>query len=249
MEKRFDKILVFDVWADYAHFRKFYTTTSPLTFSVPPRTALCGLIGAISGLGKEENEYLNYFSLDEAFISLRVLTPIKKTGIAQNLIHTKDAKGAGMNLIKTRTQILFEYLKSPKFRVYFGYAGNNEKLLRLENLLKAHKSVYTPVLGLSENLAGFEFVGNYDYEIKKSEDFVSVSSVVPMEKISDNEIDFDYEAEYFTERQPLALTPERVVVKYDDLLFERNGKPVRVKLKSEFFELNNTEREKIVFIE
>lgn len=51
-----DKMLVFDVWGDYAHFRRFYTTTSPLSFPIPPRTALCGLIGAIIGLEKEGND-------------------------------------------------------------------------------------------------------------------------------------------------------------------------------------------------
>ncbi|MFB3896899.1 MAG: CRISPR-associated protein Cas5, partial [bacterium] len=30
------KILVFDIWGDLGHFRKFYTTTSPLSFSFPP---------------------------------------------------------------------------------------------------------------------------------------------------------------------------------------------------------------------
>jgi len=248
-ENTLNKIIVFDVWAEYAHFRKYYTTTSPLTFSVPPRTAICGLIGAIAGLSKAENEYLKYFPFEEAKIGLRILSPIKKTIVAQNLIHTKNAKGAGMNLITQRTQIRFEFLKLPKYRIYFAYFGKNEKLLELKNLLSEHKSIYTPVLGLSENLANFSFVGEFEIEQKISRDFVLLNSVIPLNQTTENGISFDYDAEYFSERQPLMLNIERVTEKYDDIIFERNGRPVKVKTKNGYYEINGEEKEKIVFIE
>lgn len=47
------KVLAFDIWADYAHFRKFYTTTSPLTFSFPPPPTIAGILGAIYGTEKK----------------------------------------------------------------------------------------------------------------------------------------------------------------------------------------------------
>jgi len=249
-EIKFDKILVFDIWGDYAHFRKFYTTTSPLTFSFPPRTALCGLIGAIVGLEKEGNEYLKYFSFNEAFIGVRIINPVKKVMIAQNLIHTKDARGPGMNLITKRTQIRFEFLKSPKFRIYFAYAGNKEKLKKLKQNLFEHKSVYTPVLGLSENIADFKFIGEFEFDVKQSNKYVPIRTVIPLGQVSENYgTKFDYEAEYFSERHALMLTTDRVVTKYDDILFERNGAPIEIKLKANYFELQNSGKEKIVFIE
>ena len=52
------KCLVFDIKGDYGHFKKYYTTSSPLTFSIP-RTTVSGMIGALIGLDKEE--YLKYF--------------------------------------------------------------------------------------------------------------------------------------------------------------------------------------------
>jgi CRISPR-associated Cas5-like protein len=60
------RVLVFEVWGEYGHFRKHYTTTSPLTFSIPSRTALTGLLGAIIGLSKEE--YLGHFRCKQAQI-------------------------------------------------------------------------------------------------------------------------------------------------------------------------------------
>ena len=74
--KQVDQVLVFDIWGEYAHFRKYYTTTSPLSYSLPTRTALTGLIGAITGFKKDE--YLKHFTKDQAFIAVRLLKPIKK---------------------------------------------------------------------------------------------------------------------------------------------------------------------------
>ena len=71
-----DKVLVFDIWGEYAHFRKYYTTTSPLSYSIPPRTAVTGFIGAILGLGKEK--YLKHFTKKQAFIAVRLLNPVKR---------------------------------------------------------------------------------------------------------------------------------------------------------------------------
>jgi CRISPR-associated protein, Cas5h family len=72
-----ERVIVFDVWGDYAHFRKNYSTSSPLTYSFPPRTALSGLIGAVVGLDKAE--YFRHFCKVDANIGCRILAPVKKS--------------------------------------------------------------------------------------------------------------------------------------------------------------------------
>ena len=47
------KVLVFDIYGDLAHFRKFYTTSSPLTFPFPPPSTIKGMLGAIIGVDKK----------------------------------------------------------------------------------------------------------------------------------------------------------------------------------------------------
>ncbi len=255
------RILVFDVWGDYAHFRRGYTTTSPLTFSIPPRTALCGLVGAILGLEKEDNEYLKYFTLDKAKIGLKLLNPVKKTQIAENLIHTKDAKGIGMNMIKTRTQIRFEFLKDPRYRIYFWHS-DNEIYEHLKNNLIEHKSVYTPCFGLSENIANFKFVGEINVEIKEPNEKVLIHSVLPAEKVTDKQgINFysakgEPNGEYFSLRLPTEMNQNRVITKYSDVIFERNGNernenPIDANMKEPYCEVTYKDgtRENIVFIE
>ena len=50
-----EKILCFELFGDYAQFRKFFTNMSPLSFSIPPRTVLSGIVGAILGIDKQVN--------------------------------------------------------------------------------------------------------------------------------------------------------------------------------------------------
>lgn len=250
MDNQIDRILVFDIRGDYAHFRRFYTTTSPLTFPIPPRTALCGLIGAIIGLEKENNEYLKYFSRDKAFIGLRLLSPVKKIMIAENLIHTKNAKGIGMNLIVERCQIGFEFLKDPKYRIYF-YHTDKDLYKKMKNKLECHKSVYTPCFGLSENIANFKFIGEFETKVNiPGEEYVKLHSVLPAENIAEEEgINFNVPGEYFSIRIPAEMNTERIVTKYSDILFERNGRPIEAKLTSSYWTLNDgREKENFVFI-
>lgn len=252
-ERPVNQVLIFNVWGYYAHFRRFYTTTSPLTFPIPPRTALCGLIGAIIGKEKEDNEYLKYFTLNKASIGLRLLKPVKKVMIAENLIHTKNAKGPGMNLITERTQINFEFLKDQKYRIYFHHTDEDIYQQLKENLIN-HKSVYTPCLGLSENIANFEFVGEFKVKSEATEEYVQINSVLPTEKIAEKQgINFNFEGEYFSIRVPIELNLDRIVTKYSDIFFERTGKPVEAKLISPYWSIGYNYKsgtnENFVFIE
>ena len=250
-ERTIKHVLIFDIWGDYAHFRRFYTTTSPLTFPIPPRTALCGLIAAIIGKEKKYNEYLKYFALNEASIGLRLLNPVKKVMIAENLIHTKNAKGPGMNLITERTQINFEFLKDQKYRIYFHHVDEDIYQELKENLI-SHKSVYTPCLGLSENIANFEFVGEFKVKSETTGGYIQINTVLPTEKIAEKQgINFNLECEYFSIRVPIELNLDRVVTKYGDIFFERTGKPVEAKLISPYWRIDHTDgtSENFLFIE
>ena len=48
-------LIVFDIWGDYAYFRRGYTTTSTLTYPFPSRTTIAGFIAGI--LGYPRNSY------------------------------------------------------------------------------------------------------------------------------------------------------------------------------------------------
>lgn len=237
-----DKVLVFDIWGEYAHFRKYYTTTSPLSYSIPPRTAVTGFIGAILGLGKEV--YLTHFTKKQAFITVGLLNPVKKVRISENLINTKDNYFIPVRKTghQPRTQIRFEFIKDPKYRLYF-YHTDEGLYAKTKNLLADHKSIYTPYLGISEHIANFEFIGEINTQKSFSEDFVEVDSAIPEDPT--NKIGFETNLEYFSETMPIEMDFDRTVVEYKNIMFERNGHRIKAKLK-EFWELDNGER--IVFM-
>jgi CRISPR-associated protein Cas5h len=225
-----ERFIVFDIWADYAHFRKYYTTSSPLTFSIPPRTALIGLISAILGLDKDE--YLVRMTKDKCDIAIRILAPIKKVRIGQNFVNTKDGYWVPVarGFHEPRTQIRFEYLKDPKFRIYLCHLDEAiQKNLFLK--LSEHKSVYTPCLGLSELLGNFSLVGEYQVkEMLIDSDFLDVNTVLPLDVT--HKLDLLQEGRrFFKERIPTEMLSGRVVSEYREVIYEVDGKPIRAKLK------------------
>jgi len=227
-------VLVFDLWGDLGHFKKPYTTTSPLSFAFPPRPTLAGIISAIIGLGKKE--YPNYFPKKDANIGLRLLRPVKKIRISHNLIDTKKAQL--FSRIRQRTQIRFEYVKNPKYRIYFHHK-DTELYDRLKNLLATHECVYTVSLGLSELLANFEYIGEFNLERETNKEPTTIHSVVPDQAIK--KVEFEEGKEYFSANIPLEMNSERVVTQFGTVLYERNAKPLLARTES-CYKVENGER-------
>jgi CRISPR-associated protein Cas5h len=225
-----EKFLIFDIWGDYAHFKKYYTTSSPLTFSIPPRTVIIGLISAIIGKGKEE--YLSVMTKDKAEIAIRVTNPIKKIRIAQNLINTKDSYWTPVKkgTHEPRTQIRFEYLKDPGFRIYFCHSDDViYNLLKMN--LESHKTVYTPYLGISELIADFVFVSEPEVSERiNNKEFTDINTVVPLDTVIKPDL-LQGGKKYFKERIPVEMLPGRVVTEYREVLYEVEGKTIRAKVK------------------
>lgn len=225
-----EKFLIFDIWGDYGHFKRYYTTSSPLTFSIPPHTAIIGLISAIIGLDKDE--YLNIMTKDKAKIAIRIINPIKKIRMTQNLINTKDnywipIKKEGH---EPRTQIRFEYLKDPHFRIYFHHIDVEIYESLKQNLIN-HKSVYTPCLGISELIADFMFIEESSVlEKSNGDEFIDIYTVIPLDK--ETKINFEAGKKYFKERIPIEMKPGRIVTEYSEVLYEMDGKPIKAKVKN-----------------
>lgn len=229
-----ERVLAFDLWGDYAHFRKHYTTTSPLTFSIPPRTTLCGLLAAIIGLDK--TEYLRHFSDEDAHIAVQLLNNVKKITLAENLIDTKKA-GKMMNKIKQRTQIRFEFLKDPKYRI-FVHHQDESIYLKLKEMLKSHKTVYTPCLGLSELLANFKYVKEYNVEAVETECETEILTALPKKNLI--ELSFQEDYEYLSETMPRNMLPDRTVTEYSPVIFERKTRSVKARV-NQFVRLESDE--------
>lgn len=228
------RVVVFDIWGEFAHFRKFFTTSSPLTFSFPPPPTVRGMVGAILGLSK--NEYIEITNRSSVGISL--LSPVKKIRFGLNLIFTKGSGGKfeptlfrdkkGDRSKTLRTQIQAEFLKDVKYRIYL--AGDDKLLDSLMKYLPYHKTEYTLSLGLSECLADFKFVGEFEAEHLKETD--SVRSVISTSNIEN--LNLEIPMKLVKERVPVFMNTDRAVLKYENIVLEATGKEMRGSFKNVF---------------
>lgn len=220
-----DNFLVFDLWASFGHFKKPYTTTSPLTYSIPTRTGVSGIIAAVIGLKK--STYAEYFTLDRAKIGIALKRPVKKVRIGENLINTKRSMGRIIN----RTQIKMEFLKDPCYRIYFSHTDRS-LYEKLKGCLAGHCTVYTVSMGLSENLADFCYIGEFTgRQASADREYVEIHSIIPKKILEKSHVDFNNEGEYFTETIPLEMQNNREITEYGEVLFERNSRVIRTRIR------------------
>ncbi|MFW6129839.1 MAG: type I-B CRISPR-associated protein Cas5b [Atribacterota bacterium] len=219
------KLTLFNLYADYGHYKKFYTTSSPLTFSIPTGTALFGLIGAILGFPKEV--YNKKLIEAETEISVVIENPIKKVRFGSNKINTSSGSISTMHKVSPKPMIQ-EYIKNAKYRIYFS-CKDKDMLKKLEQLLKNKKTVYTPAMGISECIASISYVDTLDYEvIKNNNEYIQVISVVPYDQ--DNiDIKFEPGKKYQRERIPILMDENRQVQTYKDIVYETEGKSIMTK--------------------
>jgi CRISPR-associated protein Cas5h len=236
------EILVFDIWSDYSCFRVPYTTTSVLSYPFPPRTAVAGIISAILGL-KKDSYHEELFNEDNSKISIRILGGLDKIKLGLNLLDTKFGFTPDEIIKKgqpPRIQVPFHFFKDVKYRIYV-WLKNNEMFYKLEKMLKEHKSVYTPYLGLAFLIADFEFIGRFNLEPSKGD--AHIVTIVP----SYVNIQIEKGKKYGKITSvPMFMDKTRKVIKYGDFYIELEGKDILVKNANYFNVINGEDNEKII---
>ncbi|PAV07477.1 type I-B CRISPR-associated protein Cas5b [Methanosphaera cuniculi] len=217
-------IVAFDIWGDYAYFRRGYTTTSTISYPFPSRTTITGIISAI--LGFPRDSYYELFQSENSKIGLKIINPIKNTRINLNYINTKlsmnlsDIEGNGK-----RTQVLAEFIKDPKYRIYVSLK-NEEIMNKLYTLLNEHKSIYTPCLGISECIADFKIVDNKIYNVKlQNEENVNIDSIVPQ---NSGKIQIEKGKRYGVIKSPGFFNNDRSVSQFLEFYYESKGNPIKL---------------------
>lgn len=220
-----EKLLAFDIWGDYAYFRRGYTTTSTISFPFPSRTTVAGLISSI--LGFERDSYYDIFTEQNSKIGLRILNPIKKVRLNLNYINTKV--GFYLHDINQkqglRTQVQAEFLKDPRFRIFISL-NDNGIMDELFDLLYNHQSIYTPYLGISECLANFKLVGDDFFTLdKKYGENIQIDSVLLKDE---SKIIIEPGKKYGLIKSPGFMNSERVVTNYMEHYFEEKGNSILI---------------------
>ena len=232
------KLLVFDISGEYGHFRKFNTTSSPLTYSIPTRTALAGILGAILGIEREmaTNVFADgvtpvneVFAPENADFAIQILNPIKKTNIGFNLLDTGKSPSSFFN-IQNRTQIEFELLKNPCFRIFFRHK-DNAIFKELTERIRSRNHHFTPYLGLSQFTAFIQFIreGNA-ISMTTDDEFINIHTAVNLSKLKkDNPIKFESSNHFYsTDTLPMVMRRDRIITEYAEILIEKTCQTIRV---------------------
>ncbi|MFB6088936.1 MAG: type I-B CRISPR-associated protein Cas5b [Candidatus Aenigmatarchaeota archaeon] len=230
-----DKVITFEIWGDYAHFKKIETTKSPLTYSIPTGTALSGLIAGI--MGYKRDSYYNVFSRDNIEFAVKLEKPVNKIRVNQNLINTANPPYFNLNKDNPRTQIPYEYLSNPRYRVYLGLKDENI-LDGLTEKLRSHKTVFTPFLGLSEHIANFKYVGEFK-PIQREAEKVQIDSVLPKNKVDIDFSEIEEGMRWVVESIPLYMNEERVVKEYAEVIFDSASNTIPLE-KADYFAIGES---------
>lgn len=244
----FKTFIVFDTFGEYGHFRKFNTTTSPLSYLIPSPTAIAGLLGAILGIERENDKgtvsrgsetLRNVFSSENTKIAIRILGKAEKICMAFNLLDTGSPQS--FFNITNRTQIEYELLKNPAFRIFLDWqhSKRDELIERIVN----KRFHFNPYFGLSQFTANVAWVGEKPAEKLESNNFVSFNSVLNLSLLygTADPVNFDQmKTQHIqVETLPLEMLPNRIISRYGEVLMETSGGSISAKPSHQSYFIEN----------
>jgi CRISPR-associated protein Cas5h len=210
-----------------AHFRRFYTNSSALTYPVPPPATLQGLLGAALGLGREYRE-----KLTGLFLAARPRAPMRTLFQTVNHLFLKSGTLEEIRGLykEGRTQIPVQYLvgegEGPvAFEVFVGAEGR-----LVEDIAKALENPVFPLaLGPAYALAWVEGVEFLEAELKPSWDGEGIGWW-EAEKL---ELYPSQDVRLYRDRFPIALEPDRRPKAVKEIALELRGEPLKVRYRGE----------------
>ncbi|TAJ45000.1 type I-B CRISPR-associated protein Cas5b [Methanofollis fontis] len=204
-----EKVLVFDLWGPYAHFRKHYTTTTSNTFSFPPRPALIGLVGGMLGIEKRDRAVL-CASVGTWEMAVIVRAPIRR--MRETINYTSTSSRAA------RIQIVMEFLRDPRYRIFV--KGSGPHFEQLSHQLQRHEAVFTPYMGITECIGAFSYVGEFAEEGAGQ----NVESVVHGDLTT---VPLEPGVTYLTERAARSIDATRAPGDYATYVVRRDAQPIK----------------------
>jgi len=233
-----DKVLIFDLKGPIAHFRKYYTNSSSLSYLFPSRAVITGLIAGLLGIPNEKSKdvgkrYYEQFSDKNCLIAVSIRTAMRRMMQSVNYIRTKslselDGSAGG-------TQIPLEILLPENggeivYRIYFWHKEEEKIYLKLKERLENQCFVYPPYMGITEFLASIEYVD--EGKLKQIENGREILLEVSC-KINDVEPVFKKNMEqcFVPEKMPTGFSNDRTPTPHRNYLVISKRKGISVKIK------------------
>jgi CRISPR-associated protein Cas5h len=247
------EILIFDLKGRLAHFRKYFTNSSSLSYSFPPRTVIIGLVAGL--LGEERDTYYKKFSDSHCKVAVSLKTPVRKIMQTMNYINTNNYSIDALlsdNPKIEHTPIPLEIVCPVDdheicYRIYLFCDGVHQKL---RERLEQNRFVYPPYLGITEFLGEIGFISEGMISEIPVGSSVKLNSVCRKSAIVDRGLKFEEaNAQYLLEKMPADFSEKREVTRYEEYVFERSGKNIVASLREPAYQvMYKTHSENIVFL-
>jgi CRISPR-associated protein Cas5h len=147
------------------HFLRAEANANGVTYPVPPRTVLLGLVGALLGLEKDNAQV----KLAGAELAVGGELPKRfwhKTNVRKDpsapLAYRVKKTDKGSSSDQRNFRFPQEWLWKPSYRVWASLPGDHHP--ELAGRLKERRWHFSPCLGLSEMLAEVELLGEFEVE-------------------------------------------------------------------------------------
>ncbi len=212
-------VLSFRLKGKMGHFRRYYSNSSSLTYSIPPRTTICGILAGI--LGMERDSYYEQFSLENCYIAVALLSPIKKQIHTLNLLMVKSDKDLNGSQ-EFHTQIPTEMILPANIRYdelhyqIWVHHKNTDIMNALHKVLGqadyGYGSRYMPIsLGTAYHLGWLEYEGIIKGVECCSDETLEFNSVLPINCLKELFLDdaVDKGERFIREELPLEFDKDR----------------------------------------
>lgn len=170
-------------YAKYGHFLRAEANVSALSYPIPPRTAVLGLLGAILGLEKDHLPKVlgNTLVAIGGALPLRFWHKIKlrkkpPSPTPLNWSVKKGRKGSSSEEAVKLT--LQEWLWKPNFLVHIAMPDNPQLFSELCDRVANRRWHFSPCMGLSELLADVELIAHAEAK-RMSPGKITISSIFP----------------------------------------------------------------------
>lgn len=248
-----NRILELELSGKFAHFRKFYTNASSLTYTIPPRTAVAGMIASI--LRYPRDSYYEDLSSRQLSIAVAVKTGVQPRKFMQTLNYI-NYKGAIYDA-SVHSLCRFELLTGDKdkdisYRIWLGFHTQNEKLATIEKLIAERSFGYGIYLGQRQFRADLEIINRYDESgFEMVSESAYVDSAIALEKATPS---LDEQGVLQIERMPLEQSQDhkgkdyfRRLERAEEILFHISGQRIEGNFK-DCCKINNKNEDVIYFL-
>lgn len=162
----FSHIIEMDIWSSFGCFSKpFSTTGGILTYLIPPKTSIIGIIGAVLGyefdVYEENSNGIKKYKIEKLNnikVSIQPLFDLKTKRITFNQVSGTVEK---MNVINIHQDVLIK----PRYKLFISFPDSlsNEEELFVERI-KNQETIFNLYMGRNEFPLNYEFVNQFSYD-------------------------------------------------------------------------------------